>query len=517
MAGIALAVMVGIGTAGCGGGGGGGTSGPSFYASGPTGTDSGTTGGTTGGTSVGTSSGTTSGGSGTSGTSTTGGGVAGIARLTVTLPATRLPVLSYGALSLAAVGAAGQAVTPTTGQIQWTSTSGTIAHVEADAGGLRVITGPRGDATLTATDTVSGTRASATVHVGYPLRLTLDTAGTTLPVRIAVTPAADGLDAFDQQTIDAQGGFERIAGGGQKTAVNFNTDLAGASVLENGAPVTLSAPATWGDLGFAGWTKNGQAASSAAALTLDPKTLPLDGSPTFALAARYVVRAPGGDGYGPNYLDASDPNSGLPNAQFIFPDVPHLKVAFVAAADFTADRKQQAEAGIQWWTQATGGKVTFEFLPDGDTADANVIVCFTSNANDPTVHPGNWIPRLAGQTFQALPGGGRTFFDTYFPTADPRIMLAIGKRVIHIYSDPPVILPGDVTATAAHEMFHAVGMSGHSTDKGDVMYPVEMAWRFASARDVNSLVTLLQHAAARNAGRSRAVPAGPPHPAAPIR
>ena len=35
------------------------------------------------------------------------------------------------------------------------------------------------------------------------------------------------------------------------------------------------------------------------------------------------------------------------------------------------------------------------------------------------------------------------------------------------------MLPEELQATAAHEFGHALGISGHSSDPDDVMYPVE--------------------------------------------
>jgi hypothetical protein len=485
-----------------------------YYSGTPTG---GATGGGGGGASTGT--GGTGGATSSGGTSSPGAGssgVAGISRLVITLPASRLPATGDSPVTASAFDTAGKAISPATDQIRWTTSNANVARVSTDASGSEhIYAGLPGDATLTATDSVSGTRASAAVHVGYPLRLTLDAPGASVPIRFSVGPAADGMAAFDRLTLQFHGAFERIAGAGQKASVSFTTPFNGATVLESGQPVSLSAPATWGDLRFNGWTLNGKPFGGGVAdVTLDPKTLSLDGSPTFALAAGYVTRATTAGGYDPNYLDGTDPNSGSPNHLFVFSDVPHVRVTFITADDFTADKKLQAEAGFLWWTQVTAGKVQFDFLPDGDTADANVIVCFTSNGNDAAVHPGNWIPHLFGRTITPLPGGGRTFYDSYVPTEDARVVLGAGKRVIHVYSDPQET-PDDVTVIAAHEMFHALGLSGHSDDEGDVMFPYELAWRYASGRDVNTLLTLLQRVDGR-LGRSRLTPTGPPRPAEPI-
>jgi hypothetical protein len=52
-------------------------------------------------------------------------------------------------------------------------------------------------------------------------------------------------------------------------------------------------------------------------------------------------------------------------------------------------------------------------------------------------------------------------------------------------------LDGDIECTAAHEFGHALGIDGHSDERGDLMFPVHVMGRGfrISERDVNTLAT----------------------------
>ena len=63
----------------------------------------------------------------------------------------------------------------------------------------------------------------------------------------------------------------------------------------------------------------------------------------------------------------------------------------------------------------------------------------------------------------------------------------------------------EVTALLAHEMGHALGL-GHSTDKGDVMYPIVRAATKLGPGDIAGLQSLLRPCVDTNASRDYPLP-----------
>lgn len=104
-----------------------------------------------------------------------------------------------------------------------------------------------------------------------------------------------------------------------------------------------------------------------------------------------------------------------------------------------------ALAGFSEWGAASHGKISFVRVSDPSKAD--ITVQFV---------PGRY---LAAGT-QAV--GETTIYSSDGVLKKASMRLAEGA-----------MLPEELQATAAHEFGHALGISGHSSDPDDVMYPVE--------------------------------------------
>ncbi len=104
-----------------------------------------------------------------------------------------------------------------------------------------------------------------------------------------------------------------------------------------------------------------------------------------------------------------------------------------------------ALAGFEEWKAASHGKICFVQVSDPNKAD--ITVQFV---------PGRYLSaatRAVGET---------TIYSSGGVLQKASMRLAEG-----------VMLPEELQATAAHEFGHALGISGHSSDPDDVMYPVE--------------------------------------------
>lgn len=134
-----------------------------------------------------------------------------------------------------------------------------------------------------------------------------------------------------------------------------------------------------------------------------------------------------------------------------------LTVAFVRDANFSASLEQSAIAGLNDWVSATESRVTYRLV--NDPASADITVQFTPERDygvtDTAFH--NDILSHASVSVGIAPTDGIR------PSAD------------------------DVKALSAHEFGHALGIDGHSTDPGDLMYPSVDGSTKVSPRDENTL------------------------------
>jgi predicted Zn-dependent protease len=140
--------------------------------------------------------------------------------------------------------------------------------------------------------------------------------------------------------------------------------------------------------------------------------------------------------------------------------------------------------GLAAWKAALGGN-EFAFRTATSPADADVIV-----------HVGI-APRLVGLAGCAEPApysGGVTFL---CPAADSALTLplssaAVGHVKVDIIVNPDAASAANpLAALVTHELGHAIGIGGHSTDPHDVMYGSPSV-AVPSARDIATLRWLVR-------------------------
>ncbi|MCW3097505.1 MAG: repeat protein [Chthonomonadaceae bacterium] len=134
-----------------------------------------------------------------------------------------------------------------------------------------------------------------------------------------------------------------------------------------------------------------------------------------------------------------------------------VTIYFVPDAEYTGAREKAARKGIDLWVQATDGFVGYKVVDDPD--HAQITVRF-----DPTNDDGHTTTSYTSR----------------------RIMHARITMGVEQGSER------DLECTAAHEFGHALGLSGHSSQSRDLMYPMHVmgrAWSI-TRRDLNTLALL---------------------------
>ena len=122
-----------------------------------------------------------------------------------------------------------------------------------------------------------------------------------------------------------------------------------------------------------------------------------------------------------------------------------VRVYFIAHGLGQTEEVPTVLAGFDEWGTASRGKI--RFLQVSDPSKADITVQFV---------PGRYLSadtRAVGET---------TIYSSDGVLKKASVRLAEGA-----------MLPEELQATAAHEFGHALGISGHSSDPDDVMYPVE--------------------------------------------
>lgn len=135
-----------------------------------------------------------------------------------------------------------------------------------------------------------------------------------------------------------------------------------------------------------------------------------------------------------------------------------VRVYFEKDENYRLEYQQMAEEGFKQWVSASGGVVQYRV---SDTPErVHITIRF-----DPTTRNG---------------------FTNYRYYTDSRLMNE-ATVWIGIKDDSPI----DIQSVAAHEFGHAIGISGHSTDSGDMMYPTFVTGvpLGVTGRDLNTLKT----------------------------
>jgi predicted Zn-dependent protease len=146
------------------------------------------------------------------------------------------------------------------------------------------------------------------------------------------------------------------------------------------------------------------------------------------------------------------------------------KTALTYSVDRGVDSRTQealeallAEATARWST-ATNNLVTFTRVSSG----ADIQVTFVS-ASDPDIGAGE---------------SGSTLY-TFSSPVDNRSLVT--SAAVKIRAELP---DGQFVPLVAHEIGHALGISGHSNQSGDTMFPSVSSSVFVTARDANTLARL---------------------------
>lgn len=131
-----------------------------------------------------------------------------------------------------------------------------------------------------------------------------------------------------------------------------------------------------------------------------------------------------------------------------------VTIYFVRDEEYTSAREKAARAGLDLWGQATGGFVGYKVVDSSDAAQITV-------AFDPSTDDGHTTTTYTSRRL-----------------VHARIVMGVERGSTH-----------DLRCTAAHEFGHALGLSGHSGELRDLMYPVHImgrAWSI-TRRDLNTL------------------------------
>lgn len=127
--------------------------------------------------------------------------------------------------------------------------------------------------------------------------------------------------------------------------------------------------------------------------------------------------------------------------------------------------KQTVLNAFREWMVAGGGCIKFIDANSANTADIKVY--FVPQFND----------NKAGVTEHVSQAGGK-----YMLSATIKI------RYTDYYKPKRVLSKDEVYAVAVHEIGHAIGILGHSSNRNDIMYPTtDIIGIHASNRDVNTI------------------------------
>jgi predicted Zn-dependent protease len=142
------------------------------------------------------------------------------------------------------------------------------------------------------------------------------------------------------------------------------------------------------------------------------------------------------------------PEAAPPMRLLHWPQFP-VRVYLPAHGPGQADEEQTALAGFDEWVTASHGFI--RYVRVSDKAQAQITVEYVPGR---FLSPGAKSAGAVGET---------TLSSSVGVLKKASVRLAEGAAA-----------PEDLQATAAHEFGHALGISGHSDDPDDLMYPIEM-------------------------------------------
>ena len=147
--------------------------------------------------------------------------------------------------------------------------------------------------------------------------------------------------------------------------------------------------------------------------------------------------APAAGRFVPNYAQETDPQTNQPNRLLHWDHFP-VRIHFVQNEHLTDHRKSLAIAGFGWWTSSLDGSLKYEYVDSPSNADVTI----------------RFEPK----------GVGATGVTQYSYAGSSELVTADITLNLDYLSNPAFI-----SATAAHEFGHALGIGGHSADRLDLM------------------------------------------------
>ena len=218
--------------------------------------------------------------------------------------------------------------------------------------------------------------------------------------------------------------------------------------------ITLDAPDIFGDRQFQKWTANGTQLATTTHLEITIS------DPHEDLTAVYLPRPVSADGFVPNYVHETDPQTGKLNQLFHWAVFP-VKVAFVSNVGLSSDRENEAVSGFDQWVKVTNQFITYQLV--SDPASADITLSFVAQGSN----------NRGGSTAYSADGNGN------LQHADIVLNLTYLGQL------------SNVMPIAMHEFGHALGIAGHSNNPTDIMSVLSNIYSLKqpSQRDINMLLT----------------------------
>ena len=133
---------------------------------------------------------------------------------------------------------------------------------------------------------------------------------------------------------------------------------------------------------------------------------------------------------------------------------------------------------FETWSKIAQGKISFQYV--STAKEANVVIAWTASKKN--LHN----PTESGETTVSYATTG----DAKRTLQNPGDINGAKITFVLVDIDNKPWGPGGLRPVAMHEIGHSLGLMGHSTDDGDIMYTQKNSVSEPSARDVNTLFAL---------------------------